>query len=186
MAVTKKRASKSPALSHSEIVRLWGDVEVVDATKDLRVFVQPEDVASATAKDPGNCVFAQACKRQFQATRVIFWKTTAYVDLPGPAGKRRVERFLVSPQMRSLIENFDKGNVVPDMAGFELKRPRESETFAKKAERTAKSYRERKKALINGARRGNQGKGAYSKPARVIDLEVRSGIGRVQFKRHEA
>jgi hypothetical protein len=185
MAKTKKRASKSPALSHSEIVRLWGDVEVVDATKDLRVFVQPEDVQSAKAKDPGNCVFAQACKRQFQATKVIFWKTTAYVDLPGPSGKRRVERFLVSSQMRSLIENFDKGNAVPDMAGFELKKPRESETFAKKAERTAKSYRERKKALINGARRGNQGKGAYSNPARVIDLEVRSGLGRVQFKKQE-
>jgi hypothetical protein len=173
--------------STQEIQRHWGDIEVIDATKDLRVFIKPEDVASAKSKDPGCCVFAQACKRQFAATKVLFWRSVAYVELPGPDGKRRVERFELSPHMRQLIEDFDKGNAVPLSAGFELKRVRPHMTFEVKRQNNNASREKRKNAAINGTREGtssgNQGKGKYSKPPIVIDLEVRNGKGMVQFKK---
>jgi hypothetical protein len=186
---TKTKARKSSSNKHKSfehIKHYWGDVEVVDAKKDLRVFIQPEDVRSATAKDPGCCVFAQACKRQFAATKVLFWRSVAYVELPGPDGKRRVERFSLSPDMRELIENFDRGNRVAEVAGFELKKPRPSESFEGKAERMKRYSTERKEALLSGAsvrpKKGKQGEGAYSKPAVVVDLEVRNGSGRVHFR----
>ena len=177
----------SQSKSLKEIKRVWGDVEVVDAPKDLRVFIQPQDVKKATKKDPGCCVFAQACKRQFDATKVLFWRSVAYVELPGPGGKRRVERFILSSDMRDLIENFDKGNEVATLAGFELKAPGPSRTFEGNAARHRKYAEMKRKALIKGVRkgekRGNQGDGRYSKPSIVVDLEVRHGTGRVQFKK---
>lgn len=186
MAKTKRTSSCRKTKSYDEIKRHWGDIEVVDAAKDLRVFIQPEDVSSATAKDPGCCVFAQACKRQFAATKVLFWRSVAYVELPGPDGKRRVERFSLSPQMRDLIENFDKGNPVATVAGFELKKPIPSETFEGKSRRNKAQSERRKRALLKGTRtaskRGIQGEGKYSKPAIVIDLKVRNGKGQVHFK----
>ena len=184
---TKRRKGHSGNVeSMKEIRRHWGDVEVVDAEKNLRVFIQPEDVRSATQKDPGCCVFAQACKRQFAATKVLFWRSVAFVELPGPKGGRRVERFELSPQMRDLIDNFDRGNKVQELAGFELKRPRPSQTFEGMARRQREANARRKEALILGTRqstkKGRQGEGRYSKPVRVVDLEVRNGTGRVQFK----
>ena len=185
MQNTKRTASCRKNKSYDEIKRHWGDVEVIDAEKDLRVFIQPEDVKSATAKDPGCCVFAQACKRQFAASKVLFWRSVAYVELPGPDGKRRVERFTLPPEMRDLIENFDRGNKVSEVAGFELKRPRPTETLEGKLKKN-RAWKERnRKALLAGTARrknGSQGKGKYSKPAIVVDLEVRDGKGRVQFK----
>jgi hypothetical protein len=184
MAKKTKTSLRPNTKAYEEIKRHWGDVEVVDAPKDLRVFVQPEDVKSATRKDPGCCVFAQACKRQFAATKVVFWKAVAFVELPGPDGTRRVERFLLPPDMRYLIENFDRGNSVVDFAGFELKAPSASQTLAGQSE-----YKKRRKktALVKGTRtsqkRGIQGEGTYSKPAIVVDLEVRNGSGRVHFKK---
>jgi hypothetical protein len=187
MARKKKASSRPNNKTNDEIKRHLGDLQVVEAKKDLRVFIQPEDVKKATAKDPGCCVFAQACKRQFAATKVVFWRAVAYVDLPGPDGARRVERFLLSPEMRDLIENFDRGNKVSESAGFELKAPSPGRTLAGQSE-----YKKRKKkaALIKGTstavKRGMQGKGAYSKPAIVVDLEVRNGSGRVHFKKAAA
>ena len=187
MATKKKTALIPKTKAYDAIKRHLGDLEVVDAPADLRVFIQPQDVKSATAKDPGCCVFAQACKRQFSATKVIFWRAIAYVDLPGPDGKRRVERFLLSPAMRDLIENFDRGNKVADSAGFQLKAPSPGRTLAGQAE-----YKTRKKraALIKGTsvtqKRGMQGEGRYSKPAIVVDLEVRNGKGMVHFKKQSS
>jgi hypothetical protein len=184
---TKDNFRGSQSRSLNEIKRVWGDVEVVDAKKDLRVFIQPEDVSKATKKDPGCCVFAQACKRQFAATKVLFWRSVAYVELPGPRGKRRVERFILSSDVRDLIENFDKGNDVATLAGFELKAPGPSRTFEGNTARHRRLRERKRKALINGVRkgekRGEQGEGRYSKPSIVVDLEVRHGTGRVQFKK---
>jgi len=185
MANKRRTSSCRKTKSYDEIKRHWGDVEVIDAEKDLRVFIQPQDIRSATAKDPGCCVFAQACKRQFAASKVLFWRSVAYVELPGPDGKRRVERFTLPSEMRDLIENFDRGNKVAEVAGFELKRPRPTETLEGKLKKN-RAWKERhRKALLNGTARrnsGSQGKGKYSKPAIVVDLEVRDGKGRVQFK----
>jgi hypothetical protein len=193
MKNTKRTSSCHNTKSRDEIKRHWGDVEVIDAEKDLRVFIQPQDVLSAKSKDPGCCVFAQACKRQFAASKVLFWRSVAYVELPGPDGTRRVERFMLSPEMRDLIENFDKGNPVAGVAGFELRKPTRTRTFAGKIRINRLMKEKRRKALLKGtalgpgrstpgAKKGAQGDGKYSKPAFVVDLEVRDGKGRVQFK----
>jgi hypothetical protein len=95
--------------------------------------------------------------------------------------------------MRDLIENFDRGNPVADVAGFELKKPPPAETLAGKICKNRVWKEKRRKALLKGtalgsrrstpgAKKGSQGDGKYSKPALVVDLEVRDGKGRVQFK----
>lgn len=190
MAQTRKSSSfRKDNKSFEEIKRHWGDVEVVDAQANLRVFIQPEDVRSATKKDPGCCVFAQACKRQFAATKVLFWRSVAFVELPAPTGGRRVERFELSPQMRDLIDNFDRGQEVPSLAGFELKRPRPSQTFEGMARRKKAYHAKKREALLKGTRgpdkKGRQGEGRYSAPVRVVDLEVRNGSGRVHFRKEK-
>jgi hypothetical protein len=194
MSKTRRLSSCKSNKSYDAVKRLWGDVEVIDSDKSLRVFVQPEDVESAQKKDPGCCVFAQACKRQFHATKVLFWKSIAYVELPGPDGKRRVERFALSREMRELIESFDRGEHVPLSAGFELRPPTGSHRLDAQSERNRAWKKKHKQALLSGVcvgnrrltndpKRGAQGEGAYSRPAIVVDLEVRSGSGRVQFKK---
>lgn len=185
----KITSSSNNQKSFTEIRRVWGEIEVVDSDKDLRVFIRPEDVLSATPKDPGCCVFAQACKRQFAATKVLFWRSVAYVELPGPDGTPRVERFSLSPQMRSLIENFDKGNPIPNVAGFELKKPRQWQTFQSQS-RKQRAYQQRRKvALLNGSykKKGRRGEGAdHHAPAVLVDLRVRRGSGRVTFRKKAA
>lgn len=170
-----------PAAEHIE--RLWGDVPVVDAKNDLRVIVQPCDVELATAKDPGCCVFAQACKRAFGATKVLFFRSVAYVELPTEEGERQVERFYLSNAMCELIKTFDKGNPVLPEGGFLLKAPTPSKTLGSKW----RQQKKHKNALLKGtakSRRVGSVAGAkfgkYS-PKHEIDLEVRLGSGRVQF-----
>jgi hypothetical protein len=184
----KKSKAAKPMTSHYEAIRrTWGDLEVVDAKENLRVFVKPEDVASAKAKDPGNCVFAKACVRQFDATKVLFWKSVAYVDLPSKSGVRRVERFMVPTDMRRLIEAFDKGKDVTHFAGFELKRPKPSATFAGKLKTNRMSRERCRKALLLGVntstKNGRQGEGKLKKPYGAIDIQVRDGTGMVHFAR---
>jgi hypothetical protein len=113
----------------TEIRRVWGDLDVVDAKSDLRVFILPEDVAKATPKDPAACVFAQACRRTFGAKKVLFFRTVAYVELPDDHGKRRVERFIMNSSMRDLIDRWDRGkDIIPD-GGFLLRAPSRANTF---------------------------------------------------------
>jgi hypothetical protein len=124
-AATVRRVTRAKGKDRAarEIERLWGDLEVVDAKKDLRIFIRPEDVKKATRKDPGACVFAQACRRCFGATKVLIFRSVAYVELPDEGGARKVERFVLHPCMRDLVESFDRGKgVIPDR-GFLLKAP---------------------------------------------------------------
>lgn len=177
----KKARASNMTEARKEIRRLWGDLEVVEAQKDLRVFIRPSDIRSAKAKDPERCVFAKACRRQFSATKVLFLKSVAYVDLPDEHGVRRVERFQMSRQMRDLVESFDRGQPIRDVAGFELRKPRPSYTLkAKAASNLLQRHSRSKKAKQKPA--GTQGKGAYSRAALPVDLSVRNGMGRVHFK----
>lgn len=81
--------------------------------------------------------------------------------------------------------------MIPD-AGFQLKAPRPSYTLDGKLAKQ-KRWKTRRKARIKGTRAGDieeagenqgvgRGKGAYSKPAIVIDTNIRSGRGQVQFR----
>ncbi len=176
------RRKNDPGGEH--IRREWGDVEVVDAERELRVFITPEDVAKATKKDPAGCVLARACQRVYQSTKVMFLRSVAYVELPDATGKHRVERFTMSATMRDLLESFDRGRDVIPKAGFVLRPPRPSRHLevAVKARHESRSRQKLVGKAIVGDGIG-QGKGAYRDNPIVIDLSVRDGRGAVHFKR---
>lgn len=106
---------------------IFGKLPVVDACVPLRLQPMPCDVESAKQKDPENCVFARAARRQYNATKVVFWKRHAYVDLVGPDGIRRIERFTIRSRVLSLIEAFDRGQPIETGRAFELSVPNQSE-----------------------------------------------------------
>lgn len=164
------------------IERLWGGMPVRDARKDLRIVPTRADVRTAKRGDPEQCVFSQACRRQFGSSQVMFLRGVAYIDLPQEDGSRVVERFLVPPAMRELIVNFDKGSSVP-VAGFMLNRPSRCMTLHGKRIRHARwrmaAASTSKRPQIRGSRVGERGVGKYSDP--LIVLGVRHGTGRVHF-----
>ncbi len=179
----EKRRRKMVDLGAEHIRRTWGDVDVVDANKDLRVFIAPEDVKAATKKDPGYCVFAQACRRLFHTTKVLFFRTVAYIEMPTESGERRVERFIMGPAMRDLIESFDQGKGVIPEAGFLLRAPTPACRLDIKAERGRAS--EIRRRLEGRSRKivGCKGTGKYQDKPIVVDLGVRNGQGAVHFTR---
>ena len=165
--------------AYEHIQRHMGGQEVVDADVDLRIFPNASDLKNATPRDPSCCVFAEAAKRQLGATKVLFWRSVAYVELPVADGVRRVERFTMSPQMRQLVENFDNGRDVLPEAGFVLKAPRPSYTLAGK-----RAQRERAKSRSPGEKAAGKKRKkvrAYSKPAIVVNTNTRNGTGQVRL-----
>ena len=168
----------------SRIKRLWGNLDVVDASENLRVIIQPEDVNNAIRGDAACCVFAQACKRIFKSTKVLFYRTCAYVELPGDNGVHHIERFYMTRSMRQLVEAFDQGNQVIPEAGFLLKAPSKSKRMDNEYERKRRAEESR-----NRNKRGKAnligkiiGENLNDEPIE-INLKVRNGSGKVQFSR---
>src|SRR5262245_38210917 len=128
-------------LAGAEIQRLWEGMSVVDAEKELRVIILPEDLADAKRGDPASCVFARAVRRSFSATNVLFFRNVAYLDLPAEDGTRRVERFMMSDGMRALVESFDRGEGVIPEAGFCLRAPTSSQRLGSPKKREAQRAR---------------------------------------------
>lgn len=183
--IVRNQLSTNKNQTRMDIQRLFGDLPVVEGTADLRLFIKECDVTSASPKDPSNCVFAQACKRQFAAGFVMFYKGIAYIALPQEDSTIAIERFVIPSAMEKLIVNFDKGLPIDNLAGFLLKAPTKSQTLAGSIVRNRKNAakkRELKKhrpasivGLVNSRTSGPQAK------ARVIDLDVRNGSGMVHF-----
>lgn len=184
MAKMKTRGGLKPLPKIAEELRReWGDVPVIDAMKDLRVFVMPEDVAAATRKDPGFCVFAQACRRSYGSTKVMFWRTVAYVELPNAEGGIRVERFMLGDGVQALIRRFDEGKGVIPKAGFVLHAPprgRKLDHARRAKSKRVKALRERRKILGLAAVPRDT---AFRDKKVVLDMAVRSGVGAVHFSR---
>ena len=187
--VTKAKAAKKKKTPSSDkgaqmIKRLWGDVDVVDADHELRVTILPEDQKKATRKDPTCCVFAQACKRTFGATRVLFLLRYAYVELPNDDGASRVERFAMPPKMRALVEDFDKGRTVLPKGGFVLKPPAPSQRLDALAKRSSQRHAAAKKRLLNGKTEADPNRNPHKTRAITVDLDsqVRNGKGMVHFR----
>ena len=162
--------------TYRHLKRLWGECEVIDATANLRVMILPQDVKRARRKDPENCVFAEACKRTFQAKKLLFYRSCAYVELPDEFGKKRVERFVMDTSMRSLVAAFDRGETIIPEAGFLLKAPPSSRRLDRHID-----YNDRSRA-----RRLENGELMYPKRPEVrkivaLDLQVRNGTGEPHF-----
>lgn len=107
----------------------FGRLEIVDATEPLRLQPGPCDVIGAVQKDPTSCVFAKCARRMFGSEKVLFWKTSAYIDLVGPDGIRRVNRFLISAPMIDLAKSFDRGEPFDEGRAFILRPPTPSNTL---------------------------------------------------------
>lgn len=173
---TREPATRCKRLDpvEKEIRRLWGNMEVLDAETNISVIIRPEDVSDAVAKDPGACVFAQACKRTFDARKILFFRTVAYVEMPNEDGRRIVRRFRLTSGTRALIEAFDRGEGVIPGGGFILKSPSKGARLEYKRKRN-RDWARRKllgEAIVH---RGEQGKGKYEDKPIVIDTQVRNG-----------
>lgn len=139
----------------------------------------------AKRKDPGHCVLARACQRTFGSTKVLFFKSVAYVELPDKKGNARVERFTMGPGMRKLVEDFDRGKGIVPKAGFILKAPsviRQFETKRKYAREWAQEDARLRKLGVKKTRLGKQGIGQYKHKPMAVDLTVRNGVGQAHFK----
>lgn len=113
---------------HALLKRLFHGVPVVDAKRELRVFVLPEDIEHAQRNNPIECVFAQACRRLFGSHRVAFFHSVAYAELPLPAGGTRIERFMLPKMTRDSILVWDRAGVA-DPGGYLLTPPRAGQTL---------------------------------------------------------
>jgi hypothetical protein len=180
--VTKRRGRN--AEQESYLQRTFGDLPVVDATDDLRVPITASALGRSKRKDPEHCMFAEACRDVLKSSAAVFFKTTAYVDVVGKDGVRRVERFTLTPEMRDLIERFDRGlKVKADDAWLVLKAP----TLGRSLEYTRKKNKALRRAkrlgtyVAKGPERAGQ-KATRSKPR---DLEVRQGTGQWQMIKRE-
>jgi hypothetical protein len=172
-----------PDKAAEEIKRLWGDVRVTDATRELRIFMNEDDVRAAVRKDPAHCVFANACRRLYGSSKVLFFRTVAYVELPNEDGTIRVERFSMPRTMRAMVDAFDRGEGVIPKAGFVLKPPTPGRTLAHgtKKNKKRKMKRERQMLLGEASQGIGTGMGKYRDKPIAIDLAVRSGTGAVHF-----
>lgn len=169
--------------------RTFKGLPVEDATEDF--FIVPDqglDIDQATRRDPENCAFALACKRLYGSTAVVFFRTTAYVDLPDENNKRTVKRFYLPNPTKRLIADLDRGKKV-STAGFKLLAPTPSQTLEGMREQQRR-HRARK-PLIDGQAEEIVGTvGQAAKPRaksprrtpRASSLDgVRSGTGLVHF-----
>ncbi len=177
--VKKKETTIGP---RGEIRRIWGDLPVADATFNMPIFVLEEDVRGASKKDPQHCVFARACRRAFHSEHVLFWRTVAYLDLPGTDGKRTVFRFNLSDEARKTIADFDMNKPVLPEQGVMLCAPLPSVTLGKKDEYRRRYAEKTRRAIINGEYKPE--KSPQKAPRKLLELaDVRLGTGRVQFRR---
>lgn len=164
-------------------------VEIVEATAELLIFVNQDDVDGANRADFENCAFARACKRLFQSTYASFKKCVAYVDLPDEKGVRRLHRFWLDEKSQKAIADYDHGLPFPVNTALRL-------TPARKAAQlqTARSRRERiASEMAEAARKGVEyvpPKGVGRKPGRkvmktrVVDTTMRNGTGMAHFHKY--
>jgi hypothetical protein len=180
---TKKSASKCDVNVLTQ--RIWGDTPIVDAKNELRIVVQACDVQGAKRKDPEHCVFARACRRMFGAKKILFYKQVAYVEIPNTNGTKRVERFLLSKDVRKSIQQFDRdGSTLPN-GGFVLQPPHASQTLGSRQQRNKDDAVKRDQhRLLFGCDPAVSPRGSIAsrkKTSRTIDLSVRNGVGKVRW-----
>lgn len=77
---------------------------VVDATRSLRIRLQPADAVGAKRSSPRHCVIAQAVRRRRGVVDVRIGARTARVEHGD-----RIVRYLISANEQALIEGFDHG-----------------------------------------------------------------------------
>lgn len=172
---TQKRGSR-PKREKEAMDRFFRGLPVEEATSSLLIVANNNDANGAERGDPANCALAQACKRLFNSTAVLFFRRIAYIDIPNAKGERVVQRFQVPRLTRDAVVRFDLTGEFPP-GGFKLNPPNPSETLAGQLE----GQKRRHQAALRGERivASNGRSSTRSDP---LTLEgVRSGKGMVQF-----
>ena len=160
--------------------REWGGFPVIEAQKELRLFVSKEDIEGSTRKDFGCCALAECCKRSFGSTGAFFYLQYAYVQLPTSGN---VQRFQLSKEARQFVKDFDQGKVVasqevslmPPTRGNQL----ETKRGYDKADKKRKARGEVK--TIAPKLKGTAKKVSTLSGKPIINSVVRSGRGQVNF-----
>ena len=104
----------------------------VDARRGLKLEVTAGDCHKLSRKDPQNCAFARACKRELGAKRAFFFRTAAWLQM----GDKLV-RYTLPPSVQKEIVSFDRtGSMVPGV--YQITPPAKSQTMKAIAARSAK------------------------------------------------
>jgi hypothetical protein len=151
------------------VQRLFRGLPVVDATRELKIHATDQDIKTAKRKDPSNCVFANACRRQLGSHSVAFFRHYAYVELRDSNGNSRIERFALPKRTRDSVMVFDRAGVA-DTGGFVLKPPSPGTTLDHKLEKSQSRDRREEERL-----RYKKRKYKFKEP------DYRSGTGLMHF-----
>ncbi len=160
--------------------KTFDGMPIVDAKKDFTLVVPNGSVKTGTRKDPANCALANACREQVHASKVVFFRKTAYMDLPDPKGIRTVYRFLLGKDAVEFIKRFDRGETVKGNVTVTLKAPNPSRTLDANRKESRQRREKGRKALLRGELAGTTGnKATFAKKARISHIDVRNGTGLV-------
>jgi hypothetical protein len=75
-----------------------------DATRPIKIEVFPRDVKNAVIKDNSACVLSCAARRALDIKGAIFFRSTAWLLLPGGI----LQRYLIEPKAQEQIKLFDR------------------------------------------------------------------------------
>jgi hypothetical protein len=164
---------------------LGEDLEIVEARSDFVVYVTAEEQETSVRGDPNNCMFSNACKRAFGSKGVLFYPSVAYVDMIDPRNptRRIIMRFILPPETRARLEDFDRAQGEIREATFILKAVPKSQTLRAQAIRGRKRHR----LLTSGRREVSPTRSAGSKKAhetrkKNMLMGVRSGVGQIHTR----
>jgi hypothetical protein len=107
-------------------------IKKVDAGRSLQLEVIGKDCNKRGAKDPQNCAFACAAKRELGAERAFFFRSTAWLLKGG-----KLVRYTLPQSVQKEIVSFDRtGAMAPGV--YHLSRPTKTQTMAAITERAKK------------------------------------------------
>lgn len=177
MSTTKRNGQGRSKAQNEVLDRFFKGLPVKEATTPLYIVANSQDAKRAVQGDPEACALAQSCKRLFDSTAALFFRSRAYIDLPDTKGKRAVHRFRLTQETRDAIIEFDATGEFPP-GGFVLLPFQPSQTLD--AQRATE--RRRKDAVLKGEALKPRGTKPGVKRDDVLAVEgVRSGTGQVHF-----
>lgn len=189
MATKTKAKTKTPRKGRSlafhgaaEVRRSTFDgMPIVDAEADFTLLVRTEDVdaAKGNERDASNCILAKACASQVGASRVAFFRSIAYLDLPNAKGERRLVRFVLDKDASAIVRAFDRGKSVKGEVSVTLRAPTSSTTLDAIMEKAKRDRQKKRQALLVGKLEGDGTKARFHKRPSMADMDVRVGSGLV-------
>lgn len=171
------RKMLKPLKDNPEVIGEIGGYQVVEAERDIQIYLQDIHILKAAPADPTNCAFACALKDTLHSPWAYIWKMWAYIALPDDRGQMVAFRFAVPKRTQELIVEFDKtGSAEP--GGYWFKAPPPGSTITARRSRDRKyrqDVREGKRVIpSNTVKRGKL------QPAKEFS-GVRAGTGKVRY-----